>query len=313
MIRKDVQIDITGCGATDGPLHIAATVYLPDSATLAPPAVMFAGPGAGYGRGYYDMAPPDFTGYSQAEHHVARGFIFVAYDHLGVGDSSTTGLDTLTFEVIAAANNAAIKEALRRISDGTLVTGYPPVKPKFVIGIGQSMGGGVSIIMQARHRTFDALAVLGCSTFRPVLPQPSGKPPIPIAPRSENIERTDLTYLFHWEDEPSALVEADMAGGYPVRRAAPPWGSLTVPPCVRDMVRLDYLKAEAASIDVPVLLAFGERDVAENSHLELSRFTASRDVSLFIVPAMAHMHNFASTRKLLWNRIDHWAGRVAAR
>jgi hypothetical protein len=46
-------------------------------------------------------------------------------------------------------------------------------------------------------------------------------------------------------------------------------------------------------------------------HAEPGAFPASRDVSLFIAPTMAHMHNFASTRALLWDRIADWSLMVA--
>ena len=68
-----------------GELRTTVTVYLPE---LLPEAatVLFAFPGGGFGRGYYDIRA--LPGYSQAEHHVAAGFVFVACDHLCVGDSS---------------------------------------------------------------------------------------------------------------------------------------------------------------------------------------------------------------------------------
>jgi predicted alpha/beta-hydrolase family hydrolase len=50
-----------------------------------------------------------------------------------------------------------------------------PVETPFVVGVGQSMGGCVSIVTQAMHRPFDALAVLGYSASRTVLPVPQGE------------------------------------------------------------------------------------------------------------------------------------------
>jgi hypothetical protein len=32
----------------------------------------------------------------------------------------------------------------------------------------------------------------------------------------------------------------------------------------------------------------------------------SPDITLFFLPRSSHMHNFASTRQLLWRRIDSW-------
>jgi pimeloyl-ACP methyl ester carboxylesterase len=103
-----------------------------------------------------------------------------------------------------------------------------------------------------------------------------------------------------------------MVGGYPLRKTAPPWGSLTVPPCAVTMMTPGVIAAEAAAVKVPVLIAVGERDVCPEPHAEPTAYRGSSDVSLFIAPRMAHMHNFASTRALLWSRIASWSRRVAA-
>jgi hypothetical protein len=40
-------------------------------------------------------------------------------------------------------------------------------------------------------------------------------------------------------------------------------------------------------------------------------YSASRDVTIFVIPAMAHMHNFASTRERLWQRLEAWSRTLA--
>jgi len=60
-----------------------------------------------------------------------------------------------------------------------------------------------------------------------------------------------------------------------------------------------------------VLIAAGERDVVSDPHAEPAAFRSSKDVSVYVVPNMAHMHNFASTRTLLWDRIADWSLMVA--
>jgi pimeloyl-ACP methyl ester carboxylesterase len=78
------------------------------------------------------------------------------------------------------------------------------------------------------------------------------------------------------------------------------------------MMTPGVIAAEAAAVKVPVLIAVGERDVCPEPHAEPTAYRGSSDVSLFIAPRMAHMHNFASTRALLWSRIASWSRRVAA-
>jgi hypothetical protein len=69
--------------------------------------------------------------------------------------------------------------------------------------------------------------------------------------------------------------------------------------------------AETAVIDVPVLLATGERDVCGAPIDELATFTSATDIASFVAPRMAHMHNFAGTRALIWRRTDAFIQQVA--
>lgn len=316
-----LTVDVTVRKARGGKARIVATLFVP--ADLPPsPTVMFALPGGGYSRGYFDLQFPGHVGYSQAEHHAGCGVVFVAMDHLGVGESTTTANDVLTIEDIAAANDAAVRQILAGLRAGTLVEGLPAIAPGFVVGTGQSMGGGVSIIMQGRHRTYDAIAPLGYSAVHTSLPQRDpalramGKAvfarfsratplhELSVPHTSEQVP--DFLYPFHWEDVPPDILAADMAGGYPLRTSPPPWGSATIPRCVVGMMAKGYVAEEAAASDVPVFLGFGERDVSEDPAREPSMFTQARDITVFVVPRMAHMHNFASTRRALWERSLDW-------
>jgi pimeloyl-ACP methyl ester carboxylesterase len=69
---------------------------------------------------------------------------------------------------------------------------------------------------------------------------------------------------------------------------------------------------EAAWIDVPVFLGFGERDVTPNPWEEPRWYWRSRDVTLAVVPRMSHGMNSAATRVELWERLHHWALGVAS-
>ena len=71
------------------------------------------------------------------------------------------------------------------------------------------------------------------------------------------------------------------------------------------------MAAEAAAVTVPVFVGVGERDVCPAPLAEPGAYRRSRDVSVFIVPRMAHMHNFACTREVLWNRLVSWSRMIA--
>jgi hypothetical protein len=119
-------------------------------------------------------------------------------------------------------------------------------------------------------------------------------------------------YCFHWPDEDSDLMEADLASYVPysdVERGdeTTPWGSSTMPACAVTMMTESAVASEAAAIDVPVLIGSGERDVVPDTWSEPTAYRNSSDISIFVVPRMAHMHNFSTNRHLLWRRISDFA------
>lgn len=328
MQRIELQLDVSDAlGKARGTRSLAASVYLPQASALkATPVVMFAIPGGGYSRGYFDMDFAGHTGYSQAEHHIGRGLTFIAIDPLGVGASSLEGLDTITFGDLAASYDSAVRQLLERVRAGTLAPEFPALPRVTAIGIGQSMGGCVTILTQGRHRTFQAIAPLGYSAIHTQLPQRTEAARSSTAAGfvyrpgasvdTSTIEKTtatvvDYVYPFHWEDVPEDILDADMGGGYPLRKVNPPFGSATIPPCAVTMMFPGAVQEEAASIDVPVLVGTGERDVCPDPHAEPAAYRGAKDVALFVVPRMAHMHNFAGTRRLLWERLVHWSYTVA--
>ena len=301
--------------------RVAATVYLPAREALAGrPPVMVLLPGGGYGRRYFDLPAP---GYSQAAYHARRGMVVITVDHLGAGDSTVPPAEFTDLPGVAAAGHAAVTAVLARLRSGTLAPGVRPADLAGVVGAGQSLGGHALAVMQANHRTFDGVAMLGSSMVGTALPVradastqavPEGTTP----ERAAELARasTDWTWAFHWQDTPlpeelAALIEADTAGGLPARRTAPPWGSLTYPGFGAVSMLPGVVAAEVAAIDVPVLLATGERDVCRSPGEEVAAFKAATDISWFTVPQMAHMHNFATTRARLWGRLGDFAERVS--
>ena len=241
----------------------------------------------------------------------------VALDHLGVGESSVPPFEVTTLDVVAAANNAAVISILDSLRNGTLAPGVRPLEPACVVGAGQSMGGHILAGMQAYHRTFDGVAMLGSSMVCTSMPSrpggsqvvvPEGTPPDEAA--ALLTQETDWRYAFFWEDVPESFVEADFAGGHPVRETAPIWGSTTFPGLAAALVLPGVVASEAASIDVPVLVGMGERDVCQELHAELAAFKNATDIAAIVVPRMAHMHNFAGTRRRMWDRIDAFIFRL---
>jgi hypothetical protein len=65
-------------------------------------------------------------------------------------------------------------------------------------------------------------------------------------------------------------------------------------------------KGFADRIQAPVFLTFGDSDVSRDPRSEPADYPMSRDITVVVVPQMAHMHNFADTRECLWDRFYRW-------
>jgi alpha-beta hydrolase superfamily lysophospholipase len=316
MSHRRIELRVnTGALSSGKAWTLAATVHLPDEAKLGErPPVLIGLPGGGYTRHYFDLREP---GFSEAEHHVARGVVVVAIDHLNVGESDIPGLEDANLEACAAADHAAVQVILGQLRDGTLAPGIAPIRPAAVIGAGQSMGGHIGLLMQANHRSFDGLAMLGSSVVCTRLPARAPEDEICLLGKAEPSEGLrklatfDFRYAFHWDDVPDHFAKVDVdakRGGGPM----PYWGSATTPNAGNGLVP-GYLAGAAATVTAPVLLGMGERDVCQDSLRELAAFMSTRDLALFVAPRMAHMHNFADTRGLMWRRLSAFIAQVADR
>jgi pimeloyl-ACP methyl ester carboxylesterase len=258
----------------------------------------------------------------------------VSVDHLGVGDSTIHADKTLQLDytTVAAGSQAAEQQLLERLAKGELVDGFPAVSDVVTIGIGQSMGGCMTVIQQGRYHCYDGIGILGYGavvTHPPVRP---GDTPITAAwiPRDTNPAEGVLTnapamaaaarpsgspgsgpamaWGFHYDDVEPEILERDLTD-FPTRNGdVPAWASATLPGTVAAWCLTPGAVApEAAAVTAPVLVAMGQRDVISDPKGEPRAYLSARSVDLFICPRMGHMHNFASTRELFWRRIETWS------
>ena len=319
MQRVELRIDVAGVTELAGEQIIAVTVCLPDPERLpSRPIVAFCWPGGGYSRGYYDIRFEGFAGYSQAERHAERGIVTVACDHLGVGDSSEPDRSQLSYANATRIKAAVVDEVVRRLATGDLRSGYPQIADPLLIGMGQSYGGMLLVIQQGRLRTFDGIAILGFSAIGMERPAPPGGGTSSTGgrvPASEAMtDRQIMQYFFHWEDVPQAMIDIDMKGEHPTREPPLPMWASARRPGGRHWSPLPkgVIAPWAAVVECPVFVGVGERDVCPDPHAEPGAYPQAMDVTLSITPRMGHMHNFAGTRDLLWNRLAYWMEGVAS-
>jgi alpha-beta hydrolase superfamily lysophospholipase len=333
----DLTVDVTEAVSLGERATVALTVHLPAPEDLgSPPVVCFAKPGAGFSRAYFTSDLPGPGSGSQADWHATRGWVFVSVDHLGSGRSSTHHDPArLDYPTLAAASQAAEQAVLEWLRQGSLRNGFAPVQEPVLLGIGQSMGGCLTVVQQGHYHCYDGIAVLGFSavrTDRPVPPgqapfvmpwhlrgTPAGSPPVVLNPArvaaSATLGSSDYisstSWLFFYDDVDATRLRTSLPGISP-GAAAPPWVSTTFPGVVASVLTPGVIASEAAAVEAPVLVAMGERDVVPDPKGEPRAYLSAASVDLYVCPRMAHMHNFAGTRDLLWQRIETWAAWVCA-
>ena len=274
-------------------------------------------------RRYFDLQPPPLAGvdqvgddsYSFAAQMTARGFIVAALDHLGLGDSSKPEDGwQLTAELLTQANATATAELQTRLREGRLADGVPALPALRSIGVGHSMGAMLTVLQQHSARQHAAIALLGFSTrglpeyappglkdapdpvaVRPQLTEYArrmfGKPyPVINAPRGNNAE---LFGSKHAEAQGVAALKAATDCILPV-------------PAMMSMVP-GNVAPEAATLDVPLFLGLGERDMVGPTHQVPAAFPRCGDVVLHILPKTGHSHFLFPARRDLFDRLAVWA------
>jgi pimeloyl-ACP methyl ester carboxylesterase len=239
---------------------------------------------------------------STAEHLCALGNIVVLPDHLGISDSSRAPEQMkVTRQVAALANHAAMIEIYDRLRRGTLHSSLPALPDFLKVGGGHSMGGMQTITQQAEYKTFDRICVLGYTAIGVHLHvngQVVSADPGPLdysQPNYWSLDRSQVHKSFHWDDVPADVIAYDDT-------------LLVEVPYVlsKQSVTTGIVSEDAARIDVPIYICLGERDVSPNPHAEPSYYKNSHDVTLHILPKSGHCQSFASTRKIMFDRIDAW-------
>lgn len=353
MVRHvEVDVDVTHAVGMDELARVVATVILPDPSDMPErPIICFAKPGGGYSRGYYSADLPGEGPGSQGQWHAERGWIFVALDMIGTGSSSRHAPEKLNFQTVVGAMQTAEQDILLRLANGMIAPDFPPVHQPVCIGIGQSMGGGLTIVQQGRHHCYDGVAALGYSAVHSHPPSPPGAAPIvvPWIPRDciapqptviinrATVEQATgtaspddawhaLAWGFFYDDVAPDVVQANLAhfdhmmfggdGGVSPTKGNAVWQTTeTLVQVTQTSMTPGAVASEAAAITVPVLCAMGERDIVPDPKGEPRAFHSASSVDIFICPRMGHMHNFASSRLLLWQRIEgfgQWCALVKA-
>jgi hypothetical protein len=77
-----------------------------------------------------------------------------------------------------------------------------------------------------------------------------------------------------------------------------------------DALHVGFTAAYAARVAAPVMIAFGEFDLAEQPRDEVAFYPHSADITLFVLAGSYHCHNFQDGRVTLWDRLGAWVTAV---
>lgn len=313
MLGMSLSLDLPLSATPEGfgTLAIAATVYVPAEVDEQDVQVLVCWPGGSYGKDYWDIHLPGREGYSFAEHLTALGFVVIAAEPIGVGGSGRPADGTLcTYEAMADAAHGAVQVIRERLADGSLAATLPPVAAPKIIGVGHSMGGGLVVLQQARRNSYDGIAVLGYTHGVKTRSVDKGDD---AALRETAVELAKGFWGDQWDarygivdkrphqpwlngpDVPADIIDFDNAND--VTWAAQPYV---------DALHVGFTAAYAARITSPVLIAFGEFDIAERPRDESAFYELSDDITVFVLEGSYHCHNFQDGRAGLWDRLAAW-------
>ncbi len=315
MLQITLKVDSRERIDGEGPLLVGVTATFPTDSARAR-AVLVCLAGGNMNRKYFDLLPEDGDeSFSFARTMAQRGFVVVALDHLGLGDSSKPKDGyALTPDLLTRANATATAEVLKRLRDGA--DGVPPLPALRSIGVGHSMGAMMTVLQQASAHQHVAIAVLGFATRGlPEYMPPDVKKLSQQEQRARLVEFTRRTF-----PEPYPRIRSSGNGAQIYGSAsADPKGIAALKaatdcllPVTAFMSMLpDNVAPEARQIEVPVFVGVGERDMTGDPAAIPAAFPKSSKVTLYVQPDAGHSHFLFPTRSDLFQHFGAWAEWVA--
>ena len=300
MMSQSLSVEL-GAGVP-APFAMRGELYQPDNG--AADTLLICLPGGGASREYFNLGQHDGVDFSFVSRMTRCGFAALAIDHPGTGENALP-TDYPFFNPRQAADMIATAIPLL-CREGSIA-------PKRMIGVGHSMGGMVTVLLQARHRLFDRVALFGSSARG--LDWGLSK--------DEKVYVDDGAAL---DRDLQMLVKKRFGAHFPPSMSGPSGKSIMfggsspeLTQRLRDvatplfaaggttsMVRGSFA-AEAAAIDVPILFAFGDHDIGAPPEEVPQDFPNAASIQTMLLEETGHNHfAFPSIAKLC-RRLAEWA------
>ena len=309
VLRYDLGFGIEGDSAS----AIEVEVLWPEVITSQ--AVFFCVPGGGMNRHFFDLPVEGDDSFSFARQMAAQGFVTVLIDPPGIGGSDRPAdghaLTPAVVGDILSRAHALIRADLQRGKVSDTLVAMPEL---LAIGLGHSMGAMLTILHQAYQADYQAVALLGFGTQG--LPQ-FLSPEVHELLEDPDAVRAALPALakkafpkpypvLHSDGGEAGIFGSTLADKNAVK-ALKVANDVMLPVLAFMSLLPGNVAPEAASIDVPVYLALGERDLIREPQKVPASFSGATNVQLQILPQTGHSHFLFPTRAQLFNGLAQWA------
>jgi pimeloyl-ACP methyl ester carboxylesterase len=304
---------------------IAPTAIRADS----PCVVLVCLPGGFLSRRYFDLEADTDAGtdrrFSFAAAMAREGFVTLAIDHLGVGESSKPdpieGGYALGVEEIAKANQRALELALAKLAAGDPDHEIPAITNPQTFGVGHSMGSSLTVEQQAiasPHRGLVLFAFTTRGTPRFLDDAQRELAHDPARARAELGRLTRETMSSPYPPSASDSEEGRIAA-FGVG-TAPPMAEQALHSASTNLLGMAGLLAmipdgyapSARRVRVPALIALGDHDLHDDEGLA-EMLPRSPEITTFVLEDCWHCHFVANTRESLFRRVTQWIQAQLAR
>lgn len=307
--RQSFRLDVSDAVPLPGHYEIAASVVRPGPEAHDPALPLLSClPGGFLTRGYYDMEVEGDRSYSFAEHLAGHGFTTLAFDHLGVGESTRPDPERgfeLGVEDFARADALALDRLIETL-------GLPAQMA--TVGIGHSMGSCLSVVQQAmqpRHRglVLYSFSTAGLPAFITEHEAAAGGDGEALCGKIGDLAKT--RFGSPWpegeggaqEGSPHVAFQVGTAPDRALDALRKVSTAVLAVPGLTSMIPRGYAPW-AERVACPILVAAGDHDLGGLEHVpaELPR----SEVDTLTLDDCWHCHFVANPRVRLWDATADW-------